>query len=90
MRSTSPQTAVAALKRLAELPPDLVIIDLDMPRRGGMQLPTTAASANALVTSLDGINVPGATMAELGRFAILKTLEAADEPTVRAAESSLC
>src|SRR5688572_25573849 len=28
----------AALERLAELPPDLVITDLDMPRMSGMQL----------------------------------------------------
>jgi len=34
----------------------------------------------------DGIQVPGATMAELERFAILKTLEAADGSTVRAAD----
>ena len=37
-------------------------------------------------SSLEGIEVPGATMAELERFAILKTLEAADGSTVRAAE----
>jgi two-component system, NtrC family, response regulator HydG len=36
--------------------------------------------------SLDGIAVPGATMAELERYAILKTLEAVDGSTVRAAE----
>ncbi|HKE15016.1 MAG TPA: sigma-54 dependent transcriptional regulator [Kofleriaceae bacterium] len=35
---------------------------------------------------LEGIAVPGATMAELERFAILKTLEAVDGSTVRAAE----
>jgi two-component system response regulator HydG len=34
----------------------------------------------------DGIALPGATMAELERYAILKTLEAADGSTVRAAE----
>jgi two-component system response regulator HydG len=36
--------------------------------------------------SLDGIAVPDATMAELERFAILKTLDAVDGSTVRAAE----
>jgi len=29
---------IAALERLAELPPDIVVSDLDMPRMGGMQL----------------------------------------------------
>src|SRR6187402_387398 len=29
---------VAALERLAELPPDIIVTDLDMPRMGGMQL----------------------------------------------------
>jgi two-component system response regulator HydG len=41
------------------------------------------ASAHA---GLDGISVPGATMVELERYAILKTLEAVDGSTVRAAE----
>ena len=36
--------------------------------------------------ALDGITIPGTTMAELERFAILKTLEAVDGSTVRAAE----
>jgi two-component system response regulator HydG len=36
--------------------------------------------------SLEGIAVPGATMAELERFAITKTLESVDGSTVRAAE----
>ncbi len=36
--------------------------------------------------TLEGISIPGATMAELERFAILKTLEAAGGSTVRAAE----
>jgi two-component system response regulator HydG len=35
---------------------------------------------------LDGISMPGATMAELEKFAILKTLEAVEGSTVRAAE----
>jgi two-component system, NtrC family, response regulator HydG len=35
---------------------------------------------------LDGISVPGATMAELERYAILKTLDEVDGSTVRAAE----
>jgi DNA-binding NtrC family response regulator len=35
---------------------------------------------------LEGIAVPGATMAELEKYAILKTLEAVDGSTVRAAE----
>ena len=35
---------------------------------------------------LDGISVPGATMAELEKYAIVKTLEAVDGSTVRAAE----
>jgi len=46
------------------------------------ELPGSAASW----TALDGIAMPGATMAELERFAILKTLEAVDGSTVRAAE----
>jgi two-component system response regulator HydG len=37
-------------------------------------------------TPLDGISVPGATMAELEKYGILKTLEAVDGSTVRAAE----
>jgi two-component system response regulator HydG len=37
-------------------------------------------------TGLDGITLPGATMAELEKFAILRTLEAVDGSTVRAAE----
>jgi two-component system, NtrC family, response regulator HydG len=41
---------------------------------------------SSLSASLDGIAVPGATMAELERFAILKTLEAMDGSTARAAE----
>jgi two-component system response regulator HydG len=36
--------------------------------------------------TLDGIEIPGATMAELERYAIMKTLEAVDGSTVRAAE----
>ena len=36
--------------------------------------------------ALEGIAVPGATLAELERFAILKTLEAVDGSTVQAAE----
>jgi two-component system response regulator HydG len=36
--------------------------------------------------SFDGIAVPGATMAELERYAIVKTLEAAEGSTARAAE----
>jgi len=36
--------------------------------------------------SVDGIAVPGATLAEIERYAILKTLEAVDGSTVRAAE----
>jgi two-component system response regulator HydG len=36
--------------------------------------------------ALDGIAVPGATMAELERYAILKTMEAVEGSTVRAAE----
>jgi len=35
---------------------------------------------------LEGISVPGATMAELEKYAIIKTLEAVDGSTVRAAE----
>jgi two-component system response regulator HydG len=41
---------------------------------------------SALATGLDGIAVPGATMAELEKYAILKTLEAMEGSTVRAAE----
>jgi two-component system response regulator HydG len=37
-------------------------------------------------SSLEGIQIPGATMAELERFAIEKTLQAVDGSTVRAAE----
>jgi two-component system response regulator HydG len=36
--------------------------------------------------ALEGIEVPGATMAELEKFAIMKTLEGVDGSTVRAAE----
>ena len=41
---------------------------------------------SASLRTLEGIAVPGATMAELERFAILKTLDAVDGSTVRAAE----
>ena len=41
---------------------------------------------SACAGSLEGIAVPGATMAELERFAIVKTLEAVDGSTARAAE----
>jgi two-component system response regulator HydG len=37
-------------------------------------------------TSHEGIQIPGATMADIERFAILKTLEAVDGSTTRAAE----
>jgi two-component system response regulator HydG len=37
-------------------------------------------------TTLEGIEVPGATMAEIEKFAILRTLDAVDGSTVRAAE----
>jgi two-component system response regulator HydG len=43
-------------------------------------------SGSAGPAALEGIEIPGATMAELERFAILKTLEAVDGSTVRAAE----
>jgi two-component system response regulator HydG len=46
-----------------------------------LHLPRAATQLKAL----DGIAVPGATLAELERFAILKTLEAVDGSTVRAA-----
>jgi two-component system response regulator HydG len=36
--------------------------------------------------TLEGIEIPGATMAELEKFAIMKTLDAVDGSTVRAAE----
>jgi DNA-binding NtrC family response regulator len=42
--------------------------------------------ASPTAESLEGITIPGATMAELERFAILKTLEAVEGSTVRAAE----
>ncbi|HVJ21379.1 MAG TPA: sigma 54-interacting transcriptional regulator, partial [Polyangiaceae bacterium] len=45
-------------------------------------LPQLGSSAAAL----EGISVPGATLAEIERFAIMKTLEAAAGSTVRAAE----
>jgi two-component system, NtrC family, response regulator HydG len=45
-------------------------------------LPSGAASA----APLEGITIPGATLAELERFAILKTLEAVEGSTARAAE----
>jgi two-component system response regulator HydG len=41
---------------------------------------------SAHVGGLEGIAVPGATLAELEKYAILKTLEAMDGSTVRAAE----
>ncbi|HTU59879.1 MAG TPA: helix-turn-helix domain-containing protein, partial [Polyangiales bacterium] len=52
-----------------------VIEDTDLP---GGSTPATG--------SLEGIQIPGATMAELEKFAIMKTLEAVDGSTVRAAE----
>ena len=41
---------------------------------------------SAAPATLDGISLPGATMAEVERFAILKTLDAVGGSTVRAAE----
>jgi two-component system response regulator HydG len=41
---------------------------------------------SSLAGGLEGIAVPGATLAELEKYAILKTLEAMDGSTVRAAE----
>jgi DNA-binding NtrC family response regulator len=41
---------------------------------------------SAAHSALDGIAVPGSTMAELEKYAILKTLDAVDGSTVRAAE----
>jgi len=49
---------------------------------GEEHLPQGSATA----ASLEGITLPGATMAELEKFAILKTLEAVDGSTTRAAE----
>ncbi|HEX7667537.1 MAG TPA: sigma-54 dependent transcriptional regulator, partial [Polyangiaceae bacterium] len=40
----------------------------------------------AVPESLGGVKIPGSTMAELERYAILKTLEATDGSTVKAAE----
>jgi two-component system, NtrC family, response regulator HydG len=51
-------------------------------RIGEEHLPYGSASS----MGLEGIAVPGATMAELEKYAILKTLEAVDGSTVRAAE----
>jgi two-component system response regulator HydG len=45
-------------------------------------LPQTAATSSVL----GGIEIPGASMAEIERFAILRTLDAVDGSTVRAAE----
>ncbi len=42
--------------------------------------------ASATAESLEGITIPGATMAELERFAILKTLDSVEGSTVKAAE----
>ena len=42
--------------------------------------------ASPTAESLSGITVPGATLAELERYAIIKTLEAAEGSTARAAE----
>ncbi len=44
------------------------------------------SQGRATPTGLDGIALPGATMAELEKYAILRTLEAAEGSTVRAAE----
>jgi two-component system response regulator HydG len=63
---------VAALERLAELPPDIVVTDLDMPRMGGMQLleqlrardrdlPVIVATSAAEVRSAVGAMRAGAT-----------------------------
>ncbi|MGC4092907.1 MAG: sigma-54 dependent transcriptional regulator [Polyangiaceae bacterium] len=41
---------------------------------------------SATAPTLEGITIPGTTMAELEKFAILKTLEAVEGSTVRAAE----
>jgi two-component system, NtrC family, response regulator HydG len=51
-------------------------------RIGEEHLPQGAVAS----IGLEGIALPGATMAELEKFAILKTLEAVDGSTVRAAE----
>jgi two-component system, NtrC family, response regulator HydG len=52
----------------------------------GSQLDDDLLPGGAGTHSLDGIQVPGATLAELERYAIEKTLQAVDGSTVRAAE----
>jgi two-component system response regulator HydG len=63
-----------AIERAVVLCEDDAIDDTHLPRG------STAPPA------LEGIEVPGATMAEIERFAILRTLEAVDGSSVRAAE----
>ena len=63
-----------AIERAVVLCEDDCIDDAHLPRPSGAPQP------------LDGIAVPGATMAEIERFAILRTLEAVDGSSIRAAE----
>jgi two-component system response regulator HydG len=63
-----------AIERAVVLCEGELIDDVHLPR--GSHPPAT----------LDGIEIPGATMAEIEKYAILKTLEAVEGSTVRAAE----
>jgi DNA-binding NtrC family response regulator len=62
-----------AIERAVVLCNDSSVDESDLPQGGAP-------------SSLDGIQIPGATMAELERFAIEKTLQAVDGSTARAAE----
>jgi two-component system response regulator HydG len=47
---------------------------------------TNLPAGSTSASTLDGIEVPGATMAEVEKYVIMRTLEAADGSTVRAAD----
>jgi two-component system response regulator HydG len=52
----------------------------------GNLVPAEALPFDAVPADMDGIRIPGSTMAEVEKYVITKTLEAADGSTARAAE----
>jgi two-component system, NtrC family, response regulator HydG len=60
---TVAEDGVAALERMAELPPDVVVTDLDMPRMGGMELLGRLREQDrelAVIVSTSAVDVPSA------------------------------
>jgi DNA-binding NtrC family response regulator len=82
---------VEALGKLGEFAPDLVLADLDVPGSGGVELlrklqECDSSLAVVLMAPSGRPRIPGATLDELERYAILKTVEANGGSTAKAAE----